>query len=103
MPLPPSTIPKNLLIIGLVLTFLPQPFLYFLNKSDTDVQQTESSEESIAVDQLVDQHAPSNFYIKLFLWALLTSGVICLIITFKKTLPNPEDKLFEEEWDKKGR
>jgi hypothetical protein len=55
------------------------------------------------MEQVVEQHAPAHFYLKNFLWLLLTAGIICLIITYKKTLPNPEDKLFEEEWDKKGR
>ena len=103
MPLPPPKVPRNLLIVGLVLTFLPQPFLYFLSKANPEQTQPQSGTESIPVEQLVEQHAPSHFYLKSFLWLLLTAGIICLIITFKKTLPNPEDKLFEEEWDKKGR
>lgn len=82
---------------------MPQPFLYFLNKADKPTELTETSQESISADQLVDQHAPSHFYLNMFLWLTLTAGVICLIVTFKKTIPNPEDKLFEEEWDKKGR
>ena len=103
MPLPPPKVPRNLLIVGLLLTFLPQPILYFLSKSDSEPTQIESNQESISMEQVVEQHAPSHFYLKNFLWLLLTTGIICLIITFKKTLPNPEDKLFEEEWDKKGR
>jgi len=103
MPLPPPKIPRNLLIVGLILTFSPQPFLFLLQKSNPESEQVEAGQEAIPVEQLVEQHAPSHFYLKSFLWLLLTCGIICLIITYKKTLPNPEDKLFEEEWDKKGR
>jgi hypothetical protein len=102
MPPSPPPIPKKLLIVGLSMTLLPQTFLYLLKDSkENKPEQTENT--SVPVDQFVEHFAPQHLWLEGLLWTVFLSGIICLIIAFKKTIPNPEDKLYEEEWEKKGR
>jgi 4-amino-4-deoxy-L-arabinose transferase-like glycosyltransferase len=103
MPLPPVKFPKRLLWAGLLCTLLPIPPLYLLETRERKTQPHAAENGVLEMQKLMAQYVPADLGLKLFLWACVAVGILCLILAFRKLFPDPERILWEEEWDKKGK
>ena len=103
MPLPKAKVPKGLLLAGFLFTLLPLPILYLLDTKPNVETPLLNEQGSLTIDNLADHYSPRHIALKFFLWGCVGTGLTCLVVAFRKTLPDPERILWEEEWDKKGR